>query len=126
MMNKDNYLTIDGKKFNGDEMPLPSYIYPSKDILKRAERTIDGTMTVDVKNVKVKLEVVFDILGDKHLNDVTDLLLQDGLREIPVEFLSESAGAQSIIAYLDDLSYTPYVVGGSMMWQNVKLTFVEI
>jgi hypothetical protein len=164
-MTKMIYLTISGLTLNGAELSKtefkdgltlggntynlrPAAVNPSLEIIKNAERSLNGTMNVDVIAKKQTIEVVFPVIDD----DTFDLLIElfnsadAALKTYTIECYKkppqggpqgeqqqsggeqQGGGSQSNEKkwYIDGISYIPFAVGDEMRWQNFTVKFEEI
>jgi hypothetical protein len=127
------YLTI--KKVGESteiNLPEPNLVNPGKEIIKSAERTIDGTMAVDVSAVKNKLDVIYSVLKQEDFKEILKLTDITNFPEgLIIDYLgnmdkNQKEATEDKKWYLDDIKYTPFFLGNEHKWQNVILTFIEI
>lgn len=120
---------LDGELYN----LLPSTLSPVEELIKSAERALDGTMHVDITDVKTTLTVTYDYLEDKDfrfISEVFDLLKQyeNYPNGLTVEYfdVKDTHAVKRITCYIDGLNYTPYVIGDGIAWRSVTITLVQI
>ncbi|MDD4003448.1 MAG: hypothetical protein PHE12_04550 [Clostridia bacterium] len=100
----------------------PSDIENGKMILQNAERTIDGTLSVDIIAVKDKVTFYWDYLSDVDFKKLKSEINQSAF--VIIEYYDESH--KSITANAEDISYSPYYSKGTLIWKDVSLSFVEV
>ena len=57
---------MDFFKINGKKIKAPTELTVSPEVLDKAERTVDGTMVVDVIGTKRKVDVSWEYLSKYH------------------------------------------------------------
>ena len=122
-MSKKVFLRIGQTVFAGDL--LPDMVMPSVEIVKNEERSINGTMNVDIVARKVKLEISWSFLDATNMAIVTTIAEKSSAFEVTYTDAKNSED-NTITAYVSNLSYTPYFVGDKINWKDVKLELNEI
>ncbi len=120
---------INGEVYN----LLPSSVSPANELLKSADRSLDGTMNVDITGVKTSLEITFSYLEDKDFQLVTDVFdLAEQAEKYPdgitVEYfdIKDSGAKKRINCFIDSVNFTPYILNDTIAWRDVKINLVEI
>lgn len=103
----------------------PSGITPSVEIIKNEERSLDGTMNVDVIGRKVRLEVTWDMLDAQTMKQLLDLEQAASVLNIGY-YDPKTMGMKAIKAYVDGLEYSPYFEGENINWKDISLSLIEI
>lgn len=117
------YLKIGGTEFSGEL--APDIVTPKTEIINNSERSIDGTMNIDIVARKVSLEIEWSVLRADYMSVVNKIAESTGVYE--VTFISpETSLPKTIIAYVEDFSCTPFFVGSQLQWKNISLTLTEI
>ena len=117
------YLKIGTTQFIGEL--APSSVSPSVEIVKNEERSLDGTMNVDVIARKIKLTVGWDVLGSSEMQTVC--ALESAERILTVQYIDANTSAlKEIKAYVDGIEYTPFFEDDIIRWKDVSLSLVEI
>ncbi len=103
----------------------PTEISHTKVNVETSDRTINGTMVVDLIAVKNKVSFVWDYLNQQDMLKLLGELTGNTFQEI--EFIDNGGELVQITAHSGDVSYAPYYSGGTsgLKWVNVKLTFEE-
>lgn len=112
----------------------PGAVLPVIDIIKNDERSLDGTMNVDVVARKFKLDIVFPMLENREFKKLLSIFSPAADSDIvgiyKIEYYITNTMAEIENAdrdwYFDTLEYTPFVIGDGIRWQNVRLSFREI
>ena len=113
-------------KINSKSIKQPTEITLSFESLDKFERTMDGTMVVDLVGKKEKVDVRWDYLPDSDMK-----LLASEIRSgsfVSVDYASaEQQTIKTIIARATDLKYMPYYEWSKkrIIWQNVLVSFSE-
>lgn len=127
-------------KFDKDEVVngevynlLPSSVSPTSELIKSADRSLDGTMNVDITGVKISLAVSFDYLEDKDFQFISDIFdLQKQAAKYPdgitVEYfdIKDSGAKKRITCFIDSVDYMPFIMEDTIAWRDVKINLVEI
>ena len=100
----------------------PTDIENGKMTLQNAERTIDGTLSVDIIAVKDKVTFYWDYMTDIDFKKLKGEIEQRAFATI--EYYDESY--KSVTANAEDISYSPYYSKGTLIWKDVSLSFVEV
>lgn len=117
------YFKIEAIEFTGEM--TPSSISPTVEIIKNEERSLDGTMNVDIVGRKIQLKVMWDLLNAEDMQQL--LKLEQSTNILSVEYYdAKASGLKKINAYVNGVEYTPYFRDDSINWQNVSLSLVEI
>lgn len=122
-MSDITYLKIGGTVFDGGL--LPDMIMPKIELINNAERSLDGTMNIDVIARKINLEVSWSVLSSENMSIVSGIGNRAGTFE--VTYISpDSSAEKTIVAYAADLSSTPFFIGKELKWKDVALKLVEV
>lgn len=113
-------------KINSKTIKAPTEITCSADSLDKEERTVDGTMVVDLVGSKRKLEVSWEYLSKEDMK-----LLATETKSgtfVTVTYNDSTTGElTSMTARAKDLQYQPYYdwAKSRLMWKGVSVSFVE-
>lgn len=113
-------------KINGKEIKAPKEISISPEVLDKSERTLDGTMVVDVIGTKRKVDVSWEYLSKENMTTLTNAISGEKFTEIT--FHDNSTGSLvTMTARSQGLSYKPYYdwAKDKIMWQSVTVSFSE-
>jgi len=113
-----------GNEIEGVEYDwTPSMVLPSMEIIKNAERSLDGSMNVDIIKSKKKIEVMFPLLTTEALKVIMDKFNNDELKPHEVQCYGEPA----IDCYVESIDYLPFMTASEdIMWKDVTITFIEL
>ena len=117
------YLKIGGTVFSGDL--APDAVTPKTELINNSERSLDGTMNIDIIARKVSLEVSWSVLSAGDMTTVNKIAESAGTYEV-IYISPETSAQKTIIAYVEDFSYTPFFVGSHLQWKDVTLKLTEI
>ena len=111
-------------KVNGQELStlVPSSVRQGDQVTRTAERSLNGSMHVDMSYRKATLEITWDGLEDAELDEVKNIFPNDG--EISVELFGKTSSQAKF--YLDSLDYIPMFLGGQLYWRNVTAKLVQM
>jgi len=138
MSNRKLYLEVEGIEFcetiiDDKEYDLtPSKIVPTVEIIKNAERALDGTMHVDITKSKRKLQIIFDILDNDTFEQVHDIFKAEKAEEMDPDGLTvkyrdlrggDVTGRQF---FVDNVSFVPHIVDDEVMWRDITIDLIEI
>ena len=122
-MSDITYLKIGGRVFDGEL--LPDMIMPKIELINNAERSLDGTMNIDIIARKINLEVSWSVLSSENMSIVSGIGNRAGTFE--VTYISpDSSAEKTIVAYAEDLSSTPFFIGKELKWKDVSLKLVQV
>ncbi|MCL2797030.1 MAG: hypothetical protein FWD58_03125 [Firmicutes bacterium] len=143
-----DYLNIDGIEFkNGvsnGEVPekffnlLPTAVLPKTKIIKTTERSLGGTMCVDITGVKKNLTVTFDVLSNDEFIFIRDFLSFENIERLDPNglevtyFDSAKKMVESVLqpvtiqCFVDSVNYVPFIVEDEIKWRDVVIELVEI
>ena len=119
-------VTAGGVDFPLAETLTPSAVTPGIELIRNAERSLNGSMTVDVVGQKKNYELSWSLLSNDDFVSVCNYFPPSSV----VQFYETSHDADgsekrsSMYCIVDDLSYQP-VVYESLMWQNVVVKLAE-
>ena len=117
---------MDFFKINGRSLHSPKDISESYDILDKIERTLDGTMVVDIIGNKIKIDVSWDYLSNKDMMILKEELFKNTF--VTVTFHSPDTGElQTIEARTRDFNYQPSYdwTRSKLIWKSVSVSFEE-
>ncbi len=127
-----NFVTdevIDGEVYN----LLPSGVSPVNELIKSADRSLDGTMNVDITGVKTSLEITFGFLSDSDFGLICEIFdLAEQAEKYPDGLIAEyfdirdSGAKKSVTCFIDNMTYTPFIINDAIGWRDVKINLVEI
>lgn len=104
----------------------PSDVEQSKFRIEKTDRTINGTMIVDLVAIKDKVTFTWGYLTNTDLKKLIDELKTSTF--VTVEYADpESQSLKSLIACSGDISYKPHYNGRlqAVEWKDIKVTFTE-
>ena len=113
-------------RVNNTKMKSPTELTVSSEILDKAERTVDGTMVVDIIGVKRKVDVSWEYLSKEDMTALTQAIGSDKFTEI--EFRDNATGnLVTMTARLEGLTYQPHYdwAKSRLMWKSVSVSFTE-
>lgn len=117
------YLKIGGTVFGGGL--LPDMIMPKIELINNAERSLDGTMNIDIIARKINLEITWSVVSAENMTKISQIGNNVGTFE--VTYISpDSSAEKKIVAYAEDLAATPFFMGKELKWKDVTLTLVEV
>lgn len=117
---------MDFFKINGKTIKAPTELSWSQEILDKAERTVDGTMVVDVIGTKRKVTVSWEYLSKEDMSTLTEGVKSDKFCEIT--FHDSSTGELvTMTARSEGLNYQPHYnwAKSKLMWKSVSVSFSE-
>lgn len=111
---------------NGKTIKAPTEITISPEHLDKAERTLDGTMVIDVIGTKKKVDVSWEYLVKEDLKVLTTESGSDRFSLITFHN-GETGELETIVARAENLTYMPYYdwARAQLLWKNVQLSFKE-
>lgn len=117
---------MDFFKINGRTIKPPKDIGHSVEILDKVERTLNGTMVVDVIGMKRKVDVSWDYLDIANMKILQEEIKKGSFVNITY-FDSETGEDVTIEAKPSDIAYqTGYDwVKACVIWKSVSLFFEE-
>lgn len=125
--NKNIIISIDGAQFDG-----VSNITFGKERICKEERSMNGTMIIDLIAIKDTYELSWNIMSIETLEKISKLVDIGGENAIFVELIIEMAVSGTNkrhiirkVVYLSDIAYTPYFYNQGFMWKDVMLKFTE-
>lgn len=113
-------------KINSKKVKAPTELSQSFEVLDKTERTMDGTMVVDIIGQKRKIEVSWEYMSQTDLA----LLVKETKSGsfVTVHYNDPETGElSSMTARARDLTYQPYYdwAKGQLIWKSVSVGFVE-
>ena len=106
----------------------PTSVEHGKQKLQNSDRTIDGTLVIDLIAVKDKVTFSWDYMRD---SDLRILMVEvQNTAFCTVSYFDSSAAEntmKTITAAPDDISYAPFYNSrtASVMWKDVSISFIE-
>lgn len=113
-------------RVNNTKMKSPTELTVSSEILDKAERTVDGTMVVDIIGVKRKVDVSWEYLSKEDMTALTQAIGSDKFTKI--EFRDIVTGnLVTMKARSEGLTYQPHYdwAKSRLMWKSVSVSFTE-
>ena len=116
-----NFFSINGKTIKS-----PTEITISPEHLDKAERTLDGTMVIDVIGTKKKVDVSWEYLAKEDLKVLTTESGSDRFSRITFHN-GETGELETIVSRAENLTYMPYYdwAKAQRLWKDVSLSFKE-
>ena len=113
-------------RVNGIAIKAPTEITISPENLDKAERTMDGTMVVDVIGTKRKIDVNWEYLSKEDMTTLANATKNSAFTI--VTFHDKLTGALiTMTARGEGLTYSPHYnwSKGTLLWKSVAITFKE-
>lgn len=116
-----NFIKLNGWSLSKE----PIKIEQSKSKLKKEDRTIDGTLVVDIIAIKDKVKIEWDYLSSIDLEKLQGLLRETAF--VNLEYF-DGKTTRIIKAETDELRCVPYYDSRTkdILWKNVVMTFNEV
>ena len=116
-----NFIKINGIMLSRE----PTSVDQGKTKLKKENRTIDGTLVVDIIAIKNKVKVTWDYITSEDMARLQATIAKSEFVE--VEY-NDSNGMMKITAESGDLSYTPHYDNrtSTVIWKGVSVEFIEV
>lgn len=117
---------MDFFKINGKKIKAPTELSVSPEVLDKAERTVDGTMVVDVIGTKRIVDVSWEYLSKEDMTVLTKAVGGDKFAEIT--FHDNGTGnLVTMTARSEGLTYAPHYdwAKAKLMWKSVSVSFTE-
>lgn len=113
-------------KVNGKSLKAPKEISVSSETLDKAERTVDGTMVVDVIGTKRRVDVSWDYISQEDMTILTNAIGGDKFTEIAFHD-NKTGQLVTMTARSEGLTYQPHYdwAKSRIMWKSVSATFSE-
>ena len=104
----------------------PTAIEHGKQIIQNSDRTIDGTLAVDIIAVKNKITVTWSYMTEADFNKLTAELNQSSFPT--VECYDANNLLRTFTVILSDLTYSPHYFSPTqgLIWKDVRATFIEV
>ena len=113
-------------KINGKIIRAPTELSVSFETLDKAERTVDGTMVVDIIGTKRNVNVSWDYLPKEDMTILSKSVNGDKFAEItyPDDTVGELI---TMTARSEGLTYQPHYdwAKSQIMWKSVSVRFTE-
>ncbi len=111
---------------NGVKIKAPSELSISPEVLDKVERTVDGTLAVDIIGTKRKVDISWNYLSKEDMTKLTKAIGGDKFTEI--KFHDNTTGnLETMIGRSEGLTYGPHYdwAKNKIMWKSVSVSFVE-
>ena len=117
---------------------LPTAVLPKTEIIKTTERSLNGTMCIDITKIKKNLTVSFDVLSEDDFNFIRDFLSFEDIEGLDPNGLAVTyfdsekvvvnTQEQSVTkqCFVDSVAYMPFIVEDNVKWRDVVIELVEI
>ncbi len=117
---------MDFFKVNGKKIKAPAELTVSSEILDKAERTVDGTMVVDIIGTKRKVDVSWEYLSKEDMTTLTKTIGGDKFAEITYHD-NATGSLVTMTGRSEGLTYQPHYdwAKGKIMWKSVSVSFTE-
>lgn len=114
-------------QINGKNITSPKEISHSSDILDKIERTMDGTMVVDIIGKKERIDVSWDYLSKDQMMILNNEVKASNFITISYRSI-EDGSLITLLTVFKDLTYSPGYdwVGNKVIWKNVSISFEEV
>lgn len=113
-------------KINNKTISSPKEISHSYEILDKTERTLNGTLVVDIIGKKKQIDVTWEYLSKEDMTILTEEVNTNTFQDI--EYIDPETGeATTMVGRLKDFTYSPGYdwVNTKVRWNNVTVSFVE-
>lgn len=113
-------------RVNNTKIKAPTELTVSPEMLDKAERTVDGTLVVDIIGTKRKVDVSWEYLSKEDMTNLTKAIGGDKFTEI--EFRDIVTGNMvTMTARSEGLTYQPHYnwAKGQLMWKSISVSFTE-
>lgn len=117
---------MDFFKINGKIIRAPTDLTVSPEVLDKTERTIDGTLVVDIIGTKKKVDVSWEYLPAADMQILAEACGDEGFQTI--EFHDNQTGALvQMTGRSEGLTYSPHYdwAKAKIMWKSVSVSFKE-
>ena len=113
-------------KINGTAIAAPTEISISLESLDRAERTMDGTMVVDIIGEKRKVDVRWEYLSKEDMSKLSAAIKNSKFATISFHD-KETGNITTMIARGENLAYMPFFdwAKNKLIWKSVAVLFKE-
>ena len=113
-------------KINGIAIASPTEISISLESLDRAERTMDGTMVVDIIGEKRNVEVRWEYLTKENMNKLSAAIKNSQFATISFHD-KETGNIVTMVARGENFAYMPYFdwAKNKLLWKSVVVLFKE-
>lgn len=112
-------MLIDGIQIKTPQLEVGTFL------ISKAERTADGTMTMDIIAEKRRLDLRWPLIKDTELQQILSLLKSRTFHEVTYPD-PEYGENHTIIAYRGDGRSVPGKrVEGTRYWQDVSISLIE-
>lgn len=117
---------MDFFKVNGKLIKAPTEITVSTENLDKAERTVDGTMVVDIIGEKRKLDCTWDFLSKADMKTLAEQTKHTAFTEVTFHD-KETGELVTMTARGEGLAYMPHYnwSRGELVWKTVTISFKE-
>ena len=113
-------------RLNGKAIKAPKEITISPENLDKAERTMDGTMVVDIIGTKRKIDVSWEYLSKEDMTILANATRKETFTQVTFH---EKTTAEfiTITARAEGLTYSPFYdwAKDKLLWKGVAVTFKE-
>lgn len=113
-------------KINSKTIQSPTEMSVSEEDLNRAERTMDGTMVIDVIGRKTKLNVSWEYLRKDEMRLLREAV--SGSAFVTVSYHTPDTGElTTMTARAEGLAFQPYYdwAKAELLWRSVSVSFTE-
>ncbi len=117
---------MDFFKVNGKKIKAPTEITISPESLDKAERTMDGTMVVDIIGTKRKLDVNWEYLSKEDMKTLATAVKSTAFTTVTFHD-KDTGNLVSVVARAEGLTYSPYYdwANDKLIWKGVAVSFKE-
>ena len=117
---------MDFFKISGKKIKAPTELSISPEILDKAERTVDGTMVVDIIGTKRRVDVSWEYLSKEDMTTLTKAIGSDKFTVIEFRDTATS-NMVTMTARSEGLTYAPHYdwAKSRLMWKSVSVSFTE-
>jgi len=111
-------------KINDTAIKAPSACSIQKFSITKSARMLNGTMCMDLVAKKVKLLLVYDVIGGDELKQIEDIVYGSEMF-FTVDYNDLNGVAQSKTMYVGDIEYDRFRTEGVWYWRNLKFNLIE-
>lgn len=98
----------------------PSTVSPSTTIKRNTERSLGGTLNVDIVYEKATVDITWDFLTQAEFDNILNEFPKD--RIISVSLFGKPAKDY----YVESISYNPFYRNDELCWQSLSISITEV
>ena len=98
----------------------PSTISPNTTIKRNTERSLGGTLNIDIVYEKSSVDITWDFLNNADFETILNLFPKNSTISVS---LFEKPNKEY---YVENISYMPFYKNDELCWQNLQISITEI